>query len=72
VVCDPLIFSLPVHAPEATHEVTSLLLQARVAALPGLTVLGVAWTVTVGDAGCVKATCADSDAEPPAPLQVSV
>jgi hypothetical protein len=39
---------LPVHAPEATHDLESLLLQASVAELPELTVLGVASIVTVG------------------------
>ncbi len=79
VVCDPLRFFIPLHASEAAHDAALLLLQASVAGLPELTVLGVARMLTVGaealtggGAGCVTTTCADCDAEPPAPLHVSV
>jgi hypothetical protein len=79
VVCDPLRFFIPLHASEAAHDVALLLLQASVAGLPELTVLGVARMLTVGaaaltggGAGCVTTTCADCDAEPPAPLHASV
>jgi hypothetical protein len=42
VVCDPLTLLLPVHAPDATQYLASLLLQASVARFPEVTVLGVA------------------------------
>jgi hypothetical protein len=58
VVCEPLTPLLPLHPPEATHEWVLLLFHASVAALPDLTVLGVAWMVTVG-AAPVTVTVAD-------------
>jgi len=47
-----------------------LLLQVSVAVPPGLTVLGVAWMLTVGT-GRVTEMVADCVADPPGPLQVS-
>jgi hypothetical protein len=58
VVNEPLIFLLPLHAPEATQTLASLLLQASVAAPPDVTVVGVAFMVTVGT-GRVTETVAD-------------
>ena len=46
--------------------------QVRVDALPLLTLAGLALNDTVGAAGAETVTVADCDAEPPAPVQVSV
>ncbi len=70
---EPLVASLPDHAPEAVHEVALVADQLRVELPPLTTVLGLAVTVTVG-AGVagVTETVAVCVALPPAPLQVSV
>jgi hypothetical protein len=60
----------PDQLPEAKHALASLLVQTSVAALPEVTVLGVAPMVTVG-VGRVTVTVADCVAEPPGPVQVS-
>jgi hypothetical protein len=46
--CEPLGSSLPDQAPVATHAVALVEDQARVAALPLVTVPGLALSVTVG------------------------
>jgi len=70
VDCEPLAFLLPDHAPEAEHKVAFWLNQVRLDEPPELTVLGSAWSVTVGGKA-VTVTVADWLAEPPGPVQVS-
>ncbi len=71
VDCDPLVAWLPDQAPEATHEVALVDDQVRMAALPLVTVLGLALRMTVGG-GEVTVTVADCAALPPVPVQVNV
>jgi hypothetical protein len=71
VLSEPLSASVPLHPPEAVHEVALLDDQLSVDPAPLVTVLGVALRVTDG-AGVVTETVADCAALPPAPLQVSV
>ena len=71
VDCDPLVAKLPDQAPEAAHEVVLVDDQVRVAALPLVTVLGLALRVTVGGRE-VTETVADCAALPPVPVQVNV
>jgi hypothetical protein len=68
---DPIVASLPDQAPEATQEVALVEDQAKVAALPLATVLGLALSVTVGGRE-VTVTVADCAALPPVPVQVNV
>ena len=68
---EPLVASLPDHAPEALQEVALVDDHARFEALPLVTVLGVALRLTVG-AGVVTVMVVDCAALPPAPVQVSV
>ena len=62
---------LPDQLPEAAHEVALFDDQVKVAALPLVTVLGLATSATVG-AGAVTDTVVDCVALPPVPVQVSV
>ncbi len=71
VLCEPLSASVPLHPPEAVHEIALVEDQLSVAAAPLVTVLGVAVSVTDG-AGVATEMVADCAALPPAPLQVSV
>ncbi len=71
VLCEPLTASVPLHPPEATHEVALVDDQVSFDAAPLATVLGAAVSVTDG-AGVVTEMIADCAALPPAPLQVSV
>jgi hypothetical protein len=68
---EPLTGSLPDHAPEALHEVALVEDQLSVAALPLVSVLGLAPSVSVG-VGEVTVTVADCAALPPVPVQVRV
>jgi hypothetical protein len=68
---EPLTGWLPDQAPEAAHEVALVEDHVRVAALPLVSVLGLAVSVTVGG-GDVTVTVADCAALPPAPVQVKV
>lgn len=61
---------LPDQAPEAEHEVALLLDQVSVEALPELTVLGLALSVTNG-AMPGTVTVVDCVAEPPGPVHVN-
>jgi hypothetical protein len=69
VDCEPLGPFAPDQAPEALQE-AALLDQVSVEAPPGLTVLGLAPSVTSG-AKPGTVTVADCVAEPPLPVQVS-
>jgi hypothetical protein len=69
---EPLIACEPLHPPDAAQEVALVELQARVEALPLLTLVGLALNDTVGAGGAETVTVADCDAEPPVPVQVSV
>lgn len=69
---DPLIAWAPLHPPDAVHAVAFAELQVRVDALPLVTLAGLALNDTVGAAGAETVIVADCDAEPPAPVQVSV
>jgi hypothetical protein len=71
VDCDPLVAWLPDQDPEAAHEVALVEDHVRVAALPLVTVLGLALRVTVGGSD-VTVTVADCAALPPVPVQVNV
>lgn len=70
MVCDPLVASLPLHPPDALHEVALVVDQDSVELLPLVIVLGLALKLTVG-AGAVTDTVVDCVALPPAPVQVS-
>ncbi len=70
VAAEPLIGSLPTQPPEAAQEVALVDDQLSVDALPLLTVLGFAVSVTAG-AACVTETVADCVVLPPVPVQVS-
>ena len=63
--------SLPAQPPEAVHAVALVELQLNVALPPAATAAGLTLSVTVG-ALADTVTVADCDAEPPAPVQVSV
>jgi len=72
VDCEPLMASLPDHAPEAVQEVALVADQLSVALLPLVIVLGLAVKLIVGaGAGEVTETVADCVALPPVPVQVS-
>jgi hypothetical protein len=62
----------PDQAPEAAHEVALFDDHVSVAALPLLTVLGLALRLTVAAGFALTVTVADCDALPPAPVQVSM
>ena len=68
---EPLEASLPLQPPDATQAVALVEDQDNVEALPLVTVLGLALSVTVG-AGEVTETVADWEALPPVPVQVRV
>jgi hypothetical protein len=70
VVFEPLVGSLPVQPPEAVQEVALAVDQVSVDAVPLLTVLGLAASVTAGAAWAIE-TLADWVALPPVPVQVS-
>ena len=69
--CEPLVDSVPLHAPEAVQEVALVEDQERVELEPLEIVLGLALKLTLG-AGVVTVTVADWPALPPEPVQVSV
>ena len=71
VDCEPLMGSLPAQPPDAVQAVALVELQLNVELLPAATVAGLALSATVG-ALADTVTVADCDAEPPAPLQLSV
>jgi hypothetical protein len=71
VDCVPLKAFVPVQAPEAAQALALDDDQFSVAALPLVTVLGLAPKLTVG-AAAVTDTSADCVALPPVPVQVSV
>ena len=62
---------LPAQPPDAVQAVALVELQLNVELLPAATVAGLALSATVG-ALADTVTVADCDAEPPAPLQLSV
>jgi hypothetical protein len=68
--CEPLSGLLPDQAPEAAQAVALADDHVSVEALPELTVLGAALSVTDG-ANAETVTVADCVAEPPAPVQVN-
>ncbi len=70
--CDPVRALVPVHAPDAVHEVALLEDQVRVDALPLAMVLGLALKLTVTVGFALTVTVAVCAAVPPAPVQVSV
>lgn len=72
VDCDPVMAFVPVHAPEAVHEVALLADQDRVDALPLPMVLGLAFRLTVTAGFALTVTVVVCAAVPPAPLQVRV
>ncbi len=69
VAFGPLVVSAPLQPPDARHEAALVDDQLNVEAVPLLTVLGLAVSVTAG-AGVVTDTVADCDALPPVPVQV--
>jgi len=70
LTCEPLVATVPDHAPDAVHAVAFALLQVNVVVSPLLIVPGLALRDTVGAGATV--TVADADPEPPGPVQVSV
>jgi hypothetical protein len=71
----PEVVRLPLHAPEAVHDVAPLEDQLSVDALPELTVVGLAERLSVGGEGGVvwlTETVTDLAVEPPEFEQVSV
>ena len=70
VLCVPLSALVPLHAPEAVQLVAFVELHVSVAAVPVVTLVGVALSITVGAGTTV--TCAALVVLPPAPVQVSV
>lgn len=70
VDCEPLSALLPVHPPDAVHEVAFAADQVSVALVPLVTELGAALIDTVG-AGELTETVADCVALPPGPEHVN-
>jgi hypothetical protein len=72
----PDVDRLPLHAPEAVHDVAPLDVHVSVDALPDVTDVGFAERLTVGGEGgggvCVTATLTVLAVEPPRFEQVSV
>jgi hypothetical protein len=68
----PLIAWAPLHPPDAVQLVALVDVQVSVEAPPLETLVGLALNDTVGPAGAETVTVADCDAEPPAPVHVSV
>ena len=68
----PLMACAPLHPPDAVQAVALAEVQVSVDALPLATLEGLALNDTVGAAGAETLIVADCDAEPPAPVQVSV
>jgi hypothetical protein len=69
----PLVACAPFQPPDAVHEVALVELQLRAAALPLVTLIGFALSVTAG-AGVVPvitATVVVAEPSPPAPVQIS-
>jgi hypothetical protein len=71
VACEPLLATAPVQAPEAVHAVALVEDQVNVELPPFETLVGLALMETLGGVADVV-TVADWDAEPPAPVHVSV
>jgi len=67
----PLVATVPFQPPEAVHAVALSDFQLKVDVPPLAIVVGDADNVTVGGSE-VTTTCADWEADPPGPLQVSV
>jgi len=67
----PLVSTSPLQPPAAVHLVALVEFQVKLELAPPVTVVGVAASVTVG-AGSVTGTSADCEAEPPAPVQMSI
>ena len=70
--CDPVVALLPVHAPEAAHEVALFDDHVRVDALPLRMVLGLALKLAVTVGFALTLTVAVCAAVPPVPVQFSV
>ncbi len=68
---EPVVGSLPLHPPDAAHEVALVDDQDSVELPPLVRVLGLALKLTVGAAEATV-TVADCAALPPAPVQVKV
>ena len=71
VLCDPLVAFAPLQPPLAVHEVAFVLDQVRVAALPLMTVLGLADNVTDGGGLETTLTVVEAVLVPPLPVQLS-
>jgi hypothetical protein len=70
VDCEPLIALVPLHAPDAAHDVALVADQLSVELVPLATELGAALTKTVGAADFTD-TVADCVALPPGPVHVN-
>ena len=68
----PLTALVPLHAPEAVHEVALVEDQVKVDPLPLVTLVGLALMDTLGGGVAATVTVADWLAVPPAPVQVKV
>ena len=71
VLCDPLVAFAPLQSPLAVHEVAFVLDQVRVAALPLMTVLGLADNVTEGGGLETTLTVVEAFVVPPLFVQLS-
>jgi hypothetical protein len=73
VLAEPEVALLPLHAPDAVHEVASVEDQFKFELPPLGTIVGVAIMLSVGaDAGVVTSTVTEADLVPPVPEQLSV
>jgi hypothetical protein len=70
---EPVVDLVPVHPPDAVQALAFVLVQLSVEEPPLVTVVGVAFSDTVGGVGpAATVTVTDCAAVPPAPVQVSV
>lgn len=73
LVCAPDVPLVPVHAPDAVHELAFVDDQFNIDVLPLVTLAGLAESVSVGAAvGAATLTVSDWLALPPAPVHVNV
>ena len=68
VDCEPDVDLLPDQAPVALQDVAPVVLHVSVADWPMGMLVRSAWNASVGAAGTL--TCAESDVDPPGPVQV--
>jgi hypothetical protein len=72
VLIEPAVSWAPDHAPEAVHDVASVLDHVSVELAPASTTVGLAEIATMGAGGEPTSTVTELVAVPPAPLQIIV